>query len=190
MIKRRDHPKIIELVKTQTLQQVGDKYGVTRERIRQILVLYDLKIPKRSITFSCPTPGCGKTVTRSNAWSGKYCRACYSYAYHHRKNPFSRKKLRRFEVLPNCKREGCPYPVRAKGLCNGHYTYMKTKADPKAMERARIRNKAYYRKRYYSDPEWRRQLLQKSSLYQKEHKDEINARIREKNRLKHNIDLV
>jgi len=59
-----------------TLGEIGDKYGVSRERVRQILSIY--RLPTKHYTYKGSCPVCGKEVPKKVL---KYCsRECRTLA--------------------------------------------------------------------------------------------------------------
>ena len=94
--RKQPHLKVINIEKSRdiiletlfpeaTLQSVGDKYGMTRERVRQIFKKITGQSPKDmrrqflidGDNFKCPI--CGNPVRPRNPGHNKYCsKACYA----------------------------------------------------------------------------------------------------------------
>jgi len=183
-IKQSAHKDIIKLVKTQTLQEVGDAYGVTRERIRQILSLYDLKTPKKQVFKYCKTPGCPKTFTQNIKTDNELCKACYAYKRTHEKNPEMKRNRRAHELVPICKIESCARPVRARALCNYHYNKEIIYSNPEAYNRRLEYYRRATKERYHSDPEYRARISERTRRWQRANKERVNAMNRRAYRLK------
>ena len=62
-----------------TLQQIGDKYGITRERVRQILESENLNTTHWKQKYKCLQ--CGEIIerSRSKSFCSKDCQYNYSY---------------------------------------------------------------------------------------------------------------
>ena len=205
-ILRSEYPRIKELLQTKTLQVVANEYGVSRERIRQIITrFYGIKLrhrEKKEFSFTC--------VICNKKWTYFYtlkkpsliCAGCINY--HNRYGSYNG-ILRKFNIIRGkciiCHKN----PVRSSGLCNACLTarYYKTE---KGKEKAKIwkennkdkireyrrknilKNKERYllrHREYYQRNKLK--YLQKVHKYYEAHKDIINAKAKErylKNKLK------
>lgn len=93
-------PFLPEMIKTQTLQDIGDAYGVGRERIRQVLKLQGIDVSelRESQRVKCSTPGCPKRIPFSLRLGRDKCNACIAYS----KRTSKRRFRRRFEPKSRC----------------------------------------------------------------------------------------
>jgi len=122
IIEKQQHKEIIELIKTNTLQEIGDRYGVSRERIRQILYANRITRQKRKFVYHCQTPDCPAIITLSVKRNPEYvyCIGCRAYEHYHQKNPRAKYFKRKFISQQICKRVGCNRISRCNNLCNSH----------------------------------------------------------------------
>lgn len=112
-IPRSEYPVIKELIQTHTLQEIADKYGASRERVRQILKTMGITKVFRRFVYTCQT--CGKRFTKTKSLPITTCSICRQYEAKHAK-PGTRKYHRRFEIKA-CWRCGLRRGNRGNGLC-------------------------------------------------------------------------
>lgn len=173
MITKDDHQTIIKLIKTETLQQIGDRYGVSRERIRQILRKYDVPTPRRIFIKPCITDGCPNTISKAFDWARPLCSSCVSYQSLHKNRPEMRRTRRNFE-MGTCERVGCTRKMRAGGLCNSHTVADFARRNPEYARKQREANNRRNKKRYREDPEFRDYILDKGRKWRKNNRERVN----------------
>jgi hypothetical protein len=146
IVQTRSHAKIAKLLKTHTLQEVGDMYGVSRERIRQIALTQGVKTPRKSFKVICAI--CGRMETRHKPINSITCSLCRAYTKYHQENNTAQTHLRKHQVKKICIR--ChKHPTREHNLCNAcdaNDYYHKHKNQPKYKEQMRIARQKYYLK--------------------------------------------
>lgn len=107
-----------------TLQEIGDLYGITRERVRQLLKRHGITgsdggLSKRPKQYDkpCKIEGCGRLANGSKG----YCVMHYTRIRIHG-TPTPKFKYAFQEHEDGCLVEGCQEPFRSNGLCNKHNT--------------------------------------------------------------------
>lgn len=127
-----------DLAKTMTLQQMGDRYGVSRERIRQLLARQGISRKNMKKKSKCSTPLCPKMIYVTTKIGSDKCVNCRQYA----KSTAIHQRRRYFEPKIMCKN----HPDRRaanvkKELCNSCrlQEYFKT-------DKAKAYHRAYHQK--------------------------------------------
>lgn len=162
IITRNEYPIIAELIKNYTLKEIGDKYGVSRERIRQILFTMGIKATKRNFEEICNTPKCGKKIIFQLKSKKRFCTTCQQYKNMHKKNPEKAIYRRAFEmgICEKCKERR----MKARGLCGNCFTKAYYWSNPKYREVSRQKSK----ERYIKNPEY-------FAEYYSKNKERVNA---------------
>lgn len=129
-----------------TLQQVGDIYGLTRERIRQILNFAfkeGFQVKKLKQYLNTPCIDCGKILTTKHGGSRGKCAKCT----HRFQNPGTKHR----EDLPKeCIRCGKTFTDtfrrQGKGACNRCYDWLRYNLMPEYRARLKVSQRKYYLK--------------------------------------------
>lgn len=151
-ITRDQYPLIVKRAEWETLKQIGDSYGASRERIRQIIKTSGKKTPRNTKIDKCATPYCPGTVSvYKGRIDRKVCRRCFQVLRKRELNPNMREQRRSFEPVKMC----LAHPdkkVRVRGMCNSCYTNWYYHTHPhvrKAMDRYQKERWESYYKPYY-----------------------------------------
>lgn len=146
---RKEIPEITELLKTQTLQQIADKYKTSKGTLYGYLKETGQVPFKRQKTYPCSTEGCPQTITTS--WVKRpavKCRRCSTYDYRHKKTRFPVKGrfFLRPELCTDCGKEKA-YTLKGLGKKCYHriqmrkYYHRVLKHDPEYIRKRDIRNR-------------------------------------------------
>lgn len=127
-----DYSKIQELSTSCTLQEIGDMYGVSRERIRQILKAeFNTTVKPRDIHYICSV--CGREFMRHIKFkSTPLCDSCRHYRREHGADLVEGNPRRRFQIGPCSichKKRG-----NISGLCSTCYAREQYRSGPKRRE--------------------------------------------------------
>lgn len=161
-----DMPLIVELLKTHTLHEIGLRYGVTRERIRQRLAKLGVKPKrvKRQFIVSCATPKCPqKVILKARITKRKttpqFCTACQVYASNHRRHPKIGTARRQFE-MGLCERCGTKRMIGG-GICGSCRTHKWYHAHPEYRAKIVESSKRWQQ----ANPNWFKEYYQKNKEY-------------------------
>lgn len=139
----------VKLIKTHTLNEIGLMFGISRERVRQILFKMGVKnITKR--IFKYPCDNCQKIVIRhKRKGNGKIlCTTCYSQKRRGGPKYFTYKPG---DLCIRCKKRR----PKSKWLCKVCRVWDYAQRNPEYRQRQREQSKKYIRE-YLRDPEYRK----------------------------------
>ena len=167
--------RIVELIKTKTLVEIGEEFGISRERVRQILWEKGIrkKVPH---TFPHKCIGCGVTVAFKRHLKEPRCKSCW---YIKRRGHPS--KYIHYTDTDLCIRCG-KRPPKANWLCKVCRIYVHFLTNAEYRQRAKEKQKIYIRAynkrpevkkrrlekmraRYAADPELRKRYLKRCQKY-------------------------
>lgn len=119
-----DRSKLDVLAKTKTLQEIGEIYGVSRERIRQILKSQGLGVKKfrKKILVKCVEEDCPNTFKRRPIRGGRnLCVRCYLYRRKIKAGESPKRFIGTYTHCQICKKElvkkGARKPGKYSGIC-------------------------------------------------------------------------
>ena len=178
---QKNNERLIDIRKMResgsTLQEIGTKYGVSRERIRQICQLNSIagyRVYKR-VEIKCANKDCQKMIVKVPSSPSKYCcNDCRLKSV--RINPLmaikdypeeERKKYERERMREWCHRNKNEDWYKASTREHNQRYYAKYKEQIQTKARAKY-------------AENREELLKKNAEYQRIHREKINAYRRER----------
>lgn len=143
-----------------TLQQIASRYGVSRERIRQILKKLNPEHHRTDRKFLNICHICGRGVYKTFKSPTFECTTCIVYNKSRLKHPDWRPRLRKHEVKACIichKKRG-----NRKGVCGNCYVKNYLRTHPEAYARQQLLS----RENYYRNHEWYKEYAKQYRIKQ------------------------